>query len=68
MTTTKLLFCSVSLKQEECSEEVEDIGVDYENLRPTYTHEALKILLDMVTYFLYIVEIKLVEVFTSSVR
>ncbi|KAL5258575.1 hypothetical protein ACHWQZ_G009147 [Mnemiopsis leidyi] len=37
----------LSLKKEESSEEVEDIGVDYENLRPTYTHEALKILLDM---------------------
>jgi hypothetical protein len=41
---------SVSLSKKEASEDSadEDVGVDYESLRPTYTHEALKILLDKV--------------------
>lgn len=35
-------------KDSEDKSEDNDGGVDYENLRPTYTHEALKVLLDKV--------------------
>ena len=35
-------------KKEDEDPDMTDAGVDYETLRPTYTHEALKILLDQV--------------------